>query len=374
MLKRRHLLTKLESIQPIIDDYDELLMKLNHPDNAMDGFKNMVILEEKAVFQYRNKDYIEARETLEEVLALYTKFKSELSPYYKDKLNPWYKRLKQYLEKHHDSIEFFREFFTYDDIWPVILNTRVYVVTTPIVYAELLLELNPDNIDLLIESAKAYESFDYAYSLDCLSRILELEPENTWAINEMLDVYSHQYSKDKALKLINQKLYIEEIKSDLLYRKIKLLESMTLYSEALSVYDEYLVSVDDSTYNRLTEDDRLRCMEQFALDYYLEDNLQESFVLLKKVANTFKKIAESDKYSLHESHLNDWYKDVLIESIRKSDDNPEKFFEEYYNINEETAKLWIRKINNLNSSNKLGNPIDYCNILLKKNKITLIYY
>jgi len=369
MLKRRHLLTKLERFQEIIGDYDNnLLMKLNSSDDTKNILMRMVLLEEKAVFQYRNKDYSKARETFEEVLALYASAKSEIKASYKKQFNSWYKRLREYLGKYPDAAEFFSKFFTYDDIWNVKLDTSIYYVSISITYADLLLELNQDNKDLLIKCAIAYRSFDNSYALDCLYRILELEPENTWAIKEILDIYSYQYSKDRSLKLINQKLYIEDIRTDLLYHKIKLFESMTLYDEALSVYDEYLRCVDDSAYDNLTEADRLRCIEQKALEYYKDDNLPESYNILKEAADVSKKIMESDKYSGLPSYLYDWYNKILIESIRKSNDNPEIFFEEYYKINNKTLKLWIQKINYLNSSDRLGNPIDYCNILLNKNR------
>jgi len=369
MLKRRHLLTKLERFPEIIDDYDNnLLMKLNSSDDTKNILMRMVLLEERGVFQYRNKDYTKARETFEEVLTLYDSAKSKIKAYYKNQCNSWYKRLGEYLGKYPDAAEFFSKFFSYDDVWNVKLDTSVYYVTTSIVYAELLLELNQDNMNLLIKCTNAYKSFDNDYALDCLKRILELEPENTLAINEILDIYSHQYSKDRSLRLINQKLYIEDIRTDLLYRKIKLLESMRLYDEALDAYDEYFRCVDDSTYDKLTQSDRLRCIEQKALEYYMDDNLQESYNILKQAADMFKKIMESDKYSLYPSYLYDWYEQVLVESVKKSNDNPENFFEEYYNINEKTCKLWIEKINNLNSSDILGNPLDYCNILLTKNR------
>jgi len=369
MLKRRHQLTKLERFQEIIDDYDNnLLMKLNSSDDTKNILMRMVLLEERGVFQYRNKDYSKARETFEEVLALYAGAKSEIKASYKKQFNSWYKRLREYLGKYPDAAEFFRKFFTYDDVWNVKLDTSIYYVSISITYADLLLELNLDNKDLLIKCAIAYRSFDNSYALDCLYRILELEPENTWAIKEILDIYSYQYSKDRSLHLINQKLYIEDIRTDLLYRKIKLLESMTLYDEALSGYDEYLRCVDDSTDPKLTESDRLRCLEQKALEYYMDDNLQESYNIYKQAANISKKIMESDKYNGLLSYLYDWYEQVLLESITKSNDNPSNFFEEYYNINNKTLELWIDKINYLNSSYRLGNPIDYCNILLKKNR------
>lgn len=365
--KRKQLLTKNESFQELIDETDTQLNKYEKQDNSDDPLKKkIVLLEEKAVYQYLNKNYLEAIETFKNAYILYDNLESY--SYYKDNFKDWYKQLHEYLEKYDNPEEFFNKFFTYDEnIWHNKLRDVTYNVSAA--YHMLFLELEPHNNDLLRVCAERFKYIDYDYSLECWNKILETEPENTDAINEILDIYSKQYSKDRALKLINEKLYINNIRPKLLSQKIKLLESMTLYDEANRVYDEYLsINMEENTYNQLTVFDKMRCMEQKALEYYLDKKLDESYNILREVSQIYNNTIKLGKYESWQLDTPDWYTNILTESIKQSNDNVEEFFRQYYKLTDKTTEAWKNKIQSLNNQNKLGNPITYCNILLNKNK------
>lgn len=363
--KRKRLLTNMKCYIRLINEYDEKIEELY---NTTENIKEKIaLLEEKAVFQYRNNDYEEALKSYKESYRLYQAIKSKQKSYYDKKHEKWYNMLKEHADKNPIATEFFKKFFNYNTLWQDKLKYGFYPYTDSIVYTDLLLELNPDNIGLLKLCASEYGSVDIDYSLDCLYKIIEIEPENTEIIERILQIYRRQYSKDKSLKLINQKLYIEETRSRFLSQKIRLLESMTLYDEAIAAYNEYLsMDVDEfPIYNHLTEFDKIRCIEQKALDNYLENRIEESYNILKEAMEIFRAIKNSDKEISLENNLDEWYEKILIESFRKSN-SPKTFFDEYYTINDNTLELWIEKINFLKTH--FGNPIDYCNILLKNNK------
>ena len=365
--KRKDLLTKMNSFQELIDEADLKLNKLEEHDNSEDTVrKKLFLLEEKALFQYKKTDYVEAIESFRNVSSLYDSLDSD--SYYKEKYMGWYTMLHEYLKEYDNPKDFFNKFFTYkENIWYNKLNGGLYPVS--VAYHMLLLELEPHNKDLLRACANKFKSLDYDYSLKCFYKILEIEPENREAIEEILDIYSRQYSKDRALKLIDEKLYISDIRPKLLSQKIRLLESMTYYDEAISVYDEYLsINLEESSYDQLTVFDKLRCMEEKALEYYFDNKLDESYNILKEVSVIFNNVVNSGKYESWELDTPGWYMDVLTESIKQSKDNSEVFFRNYYTLTDKTTEAWKNKIRSLSNNNRLGNPITYCNILLKKNK------
>lgn len=371
--KRKILLTKLKRFSTIIEEYDDKLKTIENDNSTDSTRRRMVYLEEKAAFQYRNGQYDEALESLKMSLKLYKDIEGHLYKYIKESVENWYGLLEDCVNKYPDATDFFRELFDYDTyniVWSDKFNAGFSSYEDSFVYPALLLESNPDNTDLLSWCSYKYEDVDIDYSIDCCKRILDLEAEDEDAIIKLLELYSRQYSKDKSLELINQKLHIENQHLKLLYRKIKLLESMTLYDEALTCYEEYLSINNDDTpnYNELTVFDKMRCMEAKALECYLENRVEESYNVLREVSEMFNHAKNSGKYNSWQLDMSDWYDYVLTESVKQSNNNPAIFFEKFLTVTDRTVNPWISKIRSLNTTRKLGNPITYCDILLEKNK------
>jgi len=378
--QEKRLKTKMKLFPEIIREYDDKLenlisgyiikARLNTPDiprRIEKHIKLMRLLEEKGIYQYRNREYDKAYDTFQKVSQSYNIIK----PFLKHKPKKWYERLNKLLTQYTNSKEFFQELLSTEsniDIW---YDKLEYILTSfedYLVYIDILLEENPDNIKIL-ELSGTISRFKYHdYPLKCWKKILELEPENTKAIQQILNIYRHQYSKDRALKLINSKLYIKDIQTDLLVQKIQILESMTLYDEALETYEKYLSLdlPDGLTYHKLTIFDKLRCMEQKALSYYLEDNLIDSFKLYKNISEIFSN-TKRQPYVIppQEWYIEDWYKKVLGESIHKSKDNMETFYKEFYE-NKENIPLWIKRIEHIQTYSNILNSLTYCDILLDK--------
>ncbi|MBE6486912.1 MAG: tetratricopeptide repeat protein [Methanosphaera stadtmanae] len=371
--KIKRLLTKMKNFQLIIDEYNNKINELNVLEKTPGNTKRkIVLLEEKGVFQYRNGEYNSAYESIKEASVLYNAIDYKNS-YHHEKLIEWYDMVSEYLEKYQNPEDFFNELFNLEansELWYAKINYRFSQYEDSLVFCDLLLELYSDNIDLLRVCALKSKQIDDDYSLNCWNMILEIDPENVEAIREILDIYSYQFSKDKSLNLINQKLYIDEIKMELLERKIRLLESMTLFDEAITVYDEYLSieNEDDGYVNQLSIYDKMRCMEQKSLELYLDNNLVVSYNVLKEVYNIYEKTRDSDNHSNMNSYMDDWYNIILKKSIDKSNDDQYIFFKEFYEVNNKTLELWIEKIKFLIHWKHFGNPITYCNILLNKNE------
>lgn len=368
--KQKRLLSKMREYQNIIDEYDKQLKSLEIIEQTPDTIKRkIVLLEEKGIYLYRNEEYDKAYSIFQEVSELYPQIKDTLA--YKEQLDPWYSMLSQYLQKYPVE-EFFQKLLSTKntEIWCKKLENKLSQYEDPLVFSDILLEKNSDNTEILETVGRISRYVDRTYSLKCWKRILEIDPENITAIKTILAIYSQEYSKDRSLKLIDSKLYIDEIKIDLMVRKIRILESMTLYDEALEAYDEYFRQEipEGISNNPLNIFDKLRCMEQKAIDLYLENKFDESFDTYKEVDLTFGNVTRSPtRIGSDEWKLEGWYKEVLHKSMEKSGNNPKAFFEEFFTLNRENIPLWVDKINFLTFWKYFGNPINYCNILLNKN-------
>ena len=369
--KRKRLLTRMKRYQQIIDEYDIKLKELNKLETTRSNiYRKLVLLEEKGVFQYRKEEYDNAFNTFKEASELYQIIKSE-NPNPKKPRIGWYDILGEILEKSSSPRDFFNEFLNLEKNgkhWYYRIRYNHSQFEDSLVYSDLLLELNPDNIDLLRVCALKSKNIDDDYSLDCWNKILDIEPENVEAVMEILDIYSNHFSKDKSLKLIDEKLYIDEIKLDLMERKFRLLESMTLYDEAMHTYDEYLSIAQeyDDPYNQLTIYDKIRCIEQKAIELFTDAHLDESYNAYLKAYEIFQKAKDSDSHTSWETTMDDWYDKILKQSLQKSGDDPSTFFKEFFRLNSKTLEVWIDKIRFLISWKHFGNPITYCNILLNK--------
>lgn len=365
--KRKRLLTKMERYDKIIEEYDSQLHEIRNTASLTNIKRRIVLLEEKAIFQYRNKEIDNALNTLREVIPVYHSIQGEIT--HKKEMDTWYDMIDNCITLSSNANEFFEKFLNLEENRQGWINKIEYKFSDyadRLVFADLLLELEPENVELLEIVAKSSRYIDVDYALDCWKRILELEPENVQAINTILDILSTKYAKDKQLELIDKKLYIEDIRSKLLVRKIGILESMSLYDEAIEAYDEYLkIEKEDGLINHpLTVFDKLRCMEQEALELYLAKQLDESYSILKTVSQIYPTIERNySRIRNDEWLLDDWYKQVLLKAVDKSNGDSKIFFEEFYKINEESLSYWTQKINFLTSWQHFGNPVTYCNIL-----------
>ncbi|MDO5825281.1 MAG: hypothetical protein Q4Q22_02785, partial [Methanosphaera sp.] len=330
--------------------------------------------EEKAVYEYVDERYDDSLSDFKKSLEYYSRIKYSLKNY-EDVMENWYELLAESIRKNNNSKEVLDYLFDLDKhskIWVGKLHsmTTFSQFSNPLIYSFILLEKYPDNIELLRETALIACHLDSDYSIKCNKKILEIKPEDDDAIYNLLNLYKNYYLKDESLRLIDSKLYIDKLKNDLLLKKIELVESMTLFDEALDTYDEYLSikKPDGLAYHKKTIFDKIRCMEQEATDYYLEGKLDKAFTIFNDVYETFKNI-ERNSYRIRteEWSLEEWYVDVLSKSIDKSKDNPEEFFNEFYKLTQENIPLWISKINSLINWNNFGNPIQLCNILLNYN-------
>ena len=397
--KQKRLMSKMKRYPEILDNYNKQLKIAEDKENTKCGSKQIItaleekgiyknkkqqpiddrtytqnntkhiitLLEEKGVYQYKNKEYDPAYKTFQKIIKLYQEVENTPD---KEELDTYYQMLENLLQNHTNSKEFFDELFDFEKNkigWSNRLNYKLSQYEDSLVYSEILLEKNKNNIELLKISGKISYYQSSTYSLNCWKKILEIKPENTEAIKQILKINSQNYSKDKSLRLINSKLYIDEIKPELLAQKIKILESMTLYDEALKTYEEYLALdlPDGLKYHELTIFDKIRCMEQKAVEKYLEKNLNESYEIYKEISEIVPKIKkEQSIISSNEWTLKDWYKKVLCESINKSENTPEQFYKEFYK--QENTSYWIDKIEFLINWKYFGNPVTYCNILLEK--------
>lgn len=371
--ERRRLLSKMKAYDLIITEYDEKLDSISSQNDEENIIKEKIaLLQEKAVFLYRNNEYEKSYDTFKEVSLLYKKI-SDTIFYKKDEFDRWYDMLSDYLAKYSNYEDFFNSFFNLNEnksIWYGRLSCKLSKYEDLLVFGDLLLEYNPDNIELLSICGKNSTYLNDEYALTCWHKILELDPENVDAIYKILNIYYHHYSSDKSLKLIDSKLYIKDIKPELLSHKINILESMTLYDDAIKTYDEYLSMENHDTLinNRKTVFDKLRCMEKKALCLYNEKKYHESYSCFKEISVIFQNIEDgSIKIHYSESATMEWYKKILKKCLEASGDNPEIFFKEYYNLDTESIEIWIKRMESLLSYKEIINPISYCNILIEKN-------
>jgi tetratricopeptide (TPR) repeat protein len=374
-VKYKHISCKLK-------DTDELINKLNkdiislEEDKATDKqIKRIIVLyEEKAVYEYLKEDYEKSLLDFKNALEYYSKIKNSTG-YHEDKIDNWFELLKKSINEDNKAKEILYNLFNLNEntkIWYEKLDSMSFFsqFASPLTYTYLLLDKYPENMDILKITAKLARYDDYEYAVQCYNKILELDPENENAINSLLNIYPLHYLKDESLKLIDSKLYIEDLKEDLMIKKIELLESMTLYDEALETYDEYIsIEKKDGWINhKKTIFDKIRCMEKQATDYYLEGQYNESFKIFKQVNKLFNNI---DRNSINirgdEWIIEQWYTDVLNYAINNSNNDADIFFDEFYTVTNETIDLWIKKIDFLTAWNHYGNPITTCNILLNKN-------
>ncbi|MBE6513354.1 MAG: tetratricopeptide repeat protein, partial [Methanobrevibacter olleyae] len=336
---RKRLLTKIKRYDILIDECDKQISTIKK-DEICANNKILGLLEEKAVYLYRNGQYDESYNTFKKALEIYPESKNGFNPYKKDP--QWYIHLEECLNKYSDSEEFFNEFFKVDNyhIWYRKLS-RSYAEGYNFVYADTLIEKNPQNTDILDKIAKISESFDIDYSLDCYYRILEVEPENKTAVNSIISLYENNYNKDKAIKFIDSKLNSPILRLSLLRQKIDILESMTLYEEALKCYDEYMTyeHINESEFTKIIFD-KLICMELYALELYNEKNYEKAYRILSEISSKFHNITGNENYE-----LSDWYNNVLRKSLDKSNDNPKIFFKQFYEPDKKQTESWIRKIN-----------------------------
>ncbi len=367
--KKKRLLTKMGLYNQIINEYDLRLKQLSQDNPSTDEqILKMQLLEEKAIFLFRSGEYNKAYNLFYEVKSIYSLVKNK--SYLIEKVAEWYDRLFSLMDKYSDK-EFFNNFLSFDKKsskqWNKRLEYQYAIIGDPLVYCDFLLEDNPDNNNVLRSSAKISKYMDYDYSLECWNKLLEIEPENTEVIKEILHIYSNQYSKDRSLKLIDSKLHIESLKIYLLKYKIQLLESMTLYDDALEIYDEYL-SMKDDALSTLTVYDKIRCMELKALHLYKDNKVYQSYTLYNEILMTFMIALDNNQFKRKPGiDTVKWYTAVLQEALNKSDDNPLIFFEELFKINEDTFELWQTKIFSFIISNRYINSINVCNILLEEN-------
>ena len=368
--KRKRLLTKMKRYEQIISEYDQQLSEIRNTKSECNIKRKIVLLEEKAIFHYRNEEFEKAYHCLKEVFPLYETV--EEHNYNKKEFDVWYTFVNNCITGSTDAMKFFDNFLDIKknmEIWLKKIRHNFSDYEDRLVFTDLLMEVEAKNVELLENIATSVKYVDSDYSLNCWKRILELEPENTQAIIAILDIYSTMYAKDKQLELIDSKIHIDDIRLDLLVRKIKLLESMTLYDEALKAYDEYLsIEKPEGLINHpLTIFDRMRCMEQQALELYLDNRLDESYNILLEVSRIYSNTQKNPcVIKTEEWILDDWYNVILIDSINESHDDSERFYEQFYNVNEKSIEYWMEKIEFLISWQHFGNPVTYCNILLNK--------
>lgn len=370
--KEKRLLYKIKEYQQIINQYEHELNVLEDYDESVEIIKRkMILLEEKGIYEYKNKDYEKAYDSYKKTLQLYPKIEHTILKT-KRRVNKWYAKLEELIQEYEDSSDFLKELFNLShntEMWYCRIKYNISQFEDPLVYPTILLETDPENITILNVSAWRTYNYDRNFSVNCWKKILEIEPENTEAIQNILDIYSQEYSKDRALRLINSKLYITEIKPKLLMQKIRILESMTLYDEAIKTYDEYLsLNITNELNPKLTQFDKIRCMEEKALRLYIENKLQESFDTYNEVYETFNKIEKTSDVNDEEWKIEDWYTLILGISLKEAGYDYRRFFNKFYTLNYETLKLWNNKIEFLINWRYFGNPITYCNLLLEKNE------
>ena len=375
-IKYKHLSYKLKDVNKLIERLTNKITSIETEDNlTCASIKRLIVLyEEKAVYEYVSGDYEKSLSDYLKVVDYYKSIHDSIN-YHKDKINRWYELLIDSIDKTDDSKETLDMLFNLDDtisIWVDKLETMnaFSQFAEPLIYSYVLLDKYPDNLELLGVIAGISRYCDTDYSRECYKRIIELDGKNKDAIITLLDINKSYYLKDESLTLINSKLHINELKEELFLRKIELLESMTLYDEALEAYDEYLAieKPDGLIHHKKTVFDKIRCMEQQATDYFIEGNLDEAYNILKKVNKTFNNITrDSTRISTDEWIIEDWYINVLDKTVNNTYANSRDFFNELYTIKGNTIELWVAKINSLLSWKHFGNPIQLCDILLTFN-------
>ncbi|MBO7718903.1 MAG: hypothetical protein J6S29_01995, partial [Methanosphaera sp.] len=374
--KYKRLSCKLKDVDKLIERLTKEITSIETGDDLTNtSVKRLIVLyEERAVYEYVSEDYEKSLSDYKKVADYYQSITDCLG-YHEDEINKWYELLIDTINNNGDSKETLDMLFNLEDtidIWTAKLETMnaFSQFSNPLAYTYILLDKYPDNLELLELTAKISRYDDTDYSRECYKRIIELDDQNEDAILTLLDINKSYYLKDESLALINSKLYIDDIKENLLIRKIELLESMTLYPEALETYDEYLSieKPDGLIHHKKTVFDKIRCMEQQAMDYYTEGNLDEAYNTFKKVNETFNNITpDSSRISTDEWIIEEWYVKVLDKAVNSQYDNSREFFNEFYTLKRDTISLWIAKINSLLSWKHFGNPIRLCDILLSYN-------
>lgn len=364
--RRNRLLTKMKRYDTIIRHYDKKIASLRQNSKCYDA-RILVLLEEKAVFCYRNGECEEAYRIFREISEHYPEVLKSITHPMK-RCEAWYNTLEYYLEKHEKPEEFFNAFLklgTKDNGWTNKLKRNISY-GDPYVFADILIEKNPENIDLLECYGNFAEYRYYEYSLKCFHKILETQPDNKNAIDKIITIYSREYLKDRALAFIDSKMHYPHLRPGLLERKIELLESMLLYPEALHAYNEYLEQEKDRRKTSSMKSERLVCMELYALDLYNQDRPEQSYNILKETYSYYKKIGNTRTNEL----TSDWYTNVLKEAIDKSKDSYKEFFKHFHHPDAKQTSIWIRKIDSITPKFKvqkdIGN-VSYQDILLEEN-------
>lgn len=361
--KRKQLLLDLERYDTLIREYDEILTSRDDDKN-----KAMILgcMEEKAAVLYMDKQYEESYNLFQKINEYYPEVK-------KISTNPlnhsyWYEQLSYKLEESKDMNEFFENVFKCSDgmSWESRLK-RNLSLADEYVFANLLIMENPENINLLEKYAEYAEYSFKDFALKCLYKILEVDEDNEYAVTLIIDIYSDTYYKDKALKFIDTKLKHSNLRLSLLKKKTELLESMTLYPEALEAYEQYIkyATKKDLKYSSM-DVKRMICMELYALDLYNQNKFTESFNIFKKMSQIFKKM---HNYNLINKEIS-WFTEILDDSIIKSDNNPEEFFHNFFNPDKKQNKIWIKKINSTSKryeTQKLIGNKTYTDILFDNN-------
>lgn len=375
-IKYKHLSYKLKDVNKLVERLNTQIASIETENNlTTDSIKRLMVLyEEKAVYEYITNDYESSLSDYKKVYDYYRSISDSII-YQGDKIKKWYEFLGYNINKTDVNKEALDMLFNLEDtvnIWVDKLKTMnsFSQFADPLVYTYVLLDKYPDNLELLQVTAHISHYVDTDYSRECYKKIISLDGQNSDAIYTLLDLNNYYYLKDESLALINSKLYLDELKEDLLIRKIELLESMTLYDEALDVYDEYLAieKPDGLIYHKKTIFDKIRCMEQLATDYFIEGNLDESYDIFKKVNEIFNNITpDSSRISTDEWVIEEWYQIVLDKTVNYNHTNSQDFFNELYTLKGNTIQLWVAKINSLISWKHFGNPIQLCDILLTFN-------
>lgn len=221
---------------------------------------------------------------------------------------------------------------------------------------------------LIKETKKYMTKYDYDKVSQYCDRILELEPDSGFAL-QFKTIANYQSGKYKqSLKCCEKLNSLQPGDADTLKMLADINEKLGNYDEALETYDEYFkyVTKNDKDWTMM-KINQITCMESCAMDLYNQDLLEQSYNILKEAYQHFKKISDYHGIRMHIA----WYTDVLADAIEKSDDNPVKFFNNFYTPDKKQTMIWIKKIDSESSKydvqKRIGNKT-YYDILWERNQ------
>ncbi|RAP49140.1 MAG: hypothetical protein BZ138_08265, partial [Methanosphaera sp. rholeuAM270] len=167
--RQKRLMAKMGETPRIIREYDRQLHTVEIVEQTTDMIKRkIVLLEEKAVYLYRNGEYDKSHELFHETVQQYEKIKDEIQ-FHRDEFTKFYGMMKGCLEKCSKEEDFFEKFFKLgenSEAWFGRMENRLSNYEDPLVYTDILLEKNPENIELLENAGRISYSHDSDYSLD----------------------------------------------------------------------------------------------------------------------------------------------------------------------------------------------------------------